>query len=136
MATLVFLIEYDGTNYSGWQIQPNASSIQERIEKAIFEITGYKTNLLGAGRTDSGVHSSGMVAHIDMNFDLRVPVEKLPYVLNGILPADIRIIDCKLTDLDFHSRHSAIARQYSYYIQLKPSIFKTQLLFLFDYTQI
>ena len=66
MAKYKITIEYDGSNYVGWQIQDNGLSIQELIEKSIFKLTGEKTSIFGAGRTDAGVHALGQVAHFDL----------------------------------------------------------------------
>ncbi|MBE5741696.1 MAG: tRNA pseudouridine(38-40) synthase TruA [Clostridiales bacterium] len=109
----VFLkIEYDGTNYCGWQIQPNGVTVQEEIEKAILTLTGEKVNLVGSGRTDSGVHAEGQVAHFDT--DSSIPAEKFAPALNGLLPDDIKIILSKRADDGFHARFSAKRKTYRY----------------------
>lgn len=121
--TIVFLIEYDGTNYSGWQRQKNSNSVQETIEKAIEVVTGQKIFVIGAGRTDAGVHSLGQVAHarIDENFPL--PEKKIASAINSALPQDIRIIDAKVTESSFHSTKDAIAREYAYIVTTENSVF-------------
>jgi tRNA pseudouridine38-40 synthase len=78
------LIEYDGTNFVGWQIQPNGRSVQGEIKKAIKEITGEDVNLIGASRTDAGVHARGQVANFKTNS--KIPTENLKKALNSILP--------------------------------------------------
>lgn len=114
MRNIKLLIEYDGTNYSGWQIQPNASSIQQEIENAVLRITGQKCHLNGSGRTDAGVHARGQVANFKT--ESRVPAERFAYAINSMLPRDIVIKDSCEVDLDFHARFSAVGKKYSYQI--------------------
>ncbi|MBI5326208.1 MAG: tRNA pseudouridine(38-40) synthase TruA [Ignavibacteriae bacterium] len=123
MATLILKIEYDGTNYGGWQIQPNAPSIQEEIEKVLTELVGNKIGIVGAGRTDAGVHARGQVAHAKLGAKFPVPEKKIPYVLSSKLPDDIRIVDAIIVDYDFHARFDAIAREYSYTITTNQTVF-------------
>ncbi len=107
-------IQYDGTNYCGWQIQNNARTVQQEIEQAVKNIVQHDTNLIGSGRTDSGVHALGQVANFKS--DTKIPCEKLLRAINYYLPYDIRIIECEEVDSDFHSRFSALKRQYKYII--------------------
>jgi len=123
MQTLILKIKYDGTNYGGWQIQHNAPSIQEEIQKAFFELTGEKINLIGAGRTDAGVHAAGMVAHTILDKELRIPQKKFVHAINGKLPSDIRITNSVITEKEFNARFDAKAREYSYSIHLEDSPF-------------
>ncbi len=111
-------IEYDGTNYCGWQRQPNGVTIQEALEKELFKLTGEAITLHGAGRTDSGVHALGQVAHFDTHS--RIPPEKFCYALNTGLPRDIRVQESSLVPDDFHARFSARAKHYRYSIRLAP----------------
>ena len=108
-------LSYKGTNYHGWQIQPDASSVQEEITKALATILQEKILLVGAGRTDAGVHASQMFAHVDT-------VKKLSnnYVhkLNAILPNDIVIKSIKEVSDDTHARFDAVSRTYEYKIIL------------------
>ncbi|MAC87500.1 MAG: tRNA pseudouridine(38-40) synthase TruA [Gammaproteobacteria bacterium] len=108
-------LSYKGTNYHGWQIQPDASSVQEEITKALATILQEKILLVGAGRTDAGVHASQMFAHVDT-------VKKLSnnYVhkLNAILPNDIVIKSIKEVSGDTHARFDAVSRTYEYRILL------------------
>ena len=108
-------LSYKGTNYHGWQIQPDASSVQEEITKALATILQEKILLVGAGRTDAGVHASQMFAHVDT-------VKKLSnnYVhkLNAILPNDIVIKSIKEVSDDTHARFDAVSRTYEYKILL------------------
>jgi len=108
-------LSYKGTNYHGWQIQPDASSVQEEITKALATILQEKILLVGAGRTDAGVHASQMFAHVDT-------VKKLSnnYVhkLNAILPNDIVIKSIKEVSDETHARFDAVSRTYEYKILL------------------
>lgn len=121
--TIVFLIEYDGTNYSGWQSQKNSVSVQETIEKALKKVTGLELHIIGAGRTDAGVHSRGQVAHCRIDERFPIPEHKIISAVNSALPLDIRILDVKMTEQQFHATKDAIARQYSYYIHTRESVF-------------
>lgn len=114
MRNIKIIIEYDGTNYSGWQIQKNAPSIQEEIQKAILKITGEKVSLIGAGRTDSGVHAKGQVANF--NTSSNIAEEKFAYALNSKLKDDIIIKNSEEKPMEFHSRYDAKSKVYSYTI--------------------
>lgn len=107
-------IQYNGSNYCGWQKQPNSLGIQGNIENAIYEITKEKVKLIGSGRTDAGVHALGQVANFSLNSD--ISFDKIPNALNSKLPKDISIIDCVLVDENFHSRYSAKGKTYRYLI--------------------
>ena len=109
----VFLkIEYDGTNYCGWQIQPNGITVQEVLEKAISTLTGEDVSVTGSGRTDSGVHAEGQVAHFDTSSS--IPAEKFTHALNGILPSDVKIRESYQVCDNLHARFSAKRKTYSY----------------------
>lgn len=108
------LIAYDGTRYCGWQVQPNATSIQTLIQDALSTALRTKTGLTGSGRTDAGVHASGQCAHFI--FDGQVDLEKLKHSLNGLLPPDIRIHALEKTSEDFHARYSAKSKVYRYHL--------------------
>ncbi len=123
MPKLVLLLEYDGTEYCGWQRQKNAISIQEKVEEAIEQILGQKLSIVAAGRTDAGVHARGQVAHINFKTPIKVPIDKIPFVLNSNLPKDIRIIQSDIADDEFHSRYKAIGREYSYTLTTNQSVF-------------
>mgnify|MGYP006111066669 FL=1 len=108
-------IEYDGTNYVGWQKQDNGLSIQEAIEDAIFKLTAEKINLFGAGRTDSGVHALGQVAHFNLKKNFKI--DNIRDGLNQHLrPQPIAILKVAKVHQDFHARFSAIKRTYEYVI--------------------
>ncbi|MBR2336537.1 MAG: tRNA pseudouridine(38-40) synthase TruA [Clostridia bacterium] len=107
-------IEYDGTNYFGWQIQPKGKTVQEEIEKAVFTLTGERCSVIGSGRTDSGVHALGQIAHFDTQSS--VPAERFAPALNQFLPDDIKVIDSYEVSDDLHARYSAKRKTYQYKI--------------------
>ncbi len=108
------LIAYQGTRYSGWQVQPNATSIQFLIEEAMFTVLRKNTHVTGSGRTDRGVHALEQVAHFSTDTD--IDTDKLSFSLNGLLPLDIRILSIETAAPDFHARYSATGKIYHYYI--------------------
>lgn len=114
MKNVKLIIEYDGTNYHGWQYQNNVNSIQEEIENALTIITGEFIDIFGSGRTDAGVHAIGQVANFYTTCQL--PIERFKYALNMRLPRDITIVDSEEVDLDFHARFSAKGKRYKYII--------------------
>lgn len=118
MRNIKLTIEYDGSNYVGWQKQVNGNGIQSEIEQAIFLTTGEKVNLIGSGRTDSGVHAKGQVANFYTKS--RIPGNRFKYALNIKLPSDIVILESEETNYDFHSRYDAKAKIYSYLIYNNP----------------
>ena len=118
MRRIRMIIEYDGTQYVGWQTQPNGLAIQEVIEKELFRITGQRPSLQASGRTDSGVHAAAQVAHFDTA--CRIPGDKFAYALNAGLPRDIRIRYSEECPGDFHSRFCAKQKHYRYTLQLGP----------------
>lgn len=118
MHRIKLTIEYDGTEYFGWQLQKNQVSIQEEIERALSIIFKMDIHIVGAGRTDTGVHARNQIAHLDIpKFDL----DKLKSSLNGILEPNIRIKEVSRCAIDFHSRFDAKIRYYRYAISLKPT---------------
>jgi tRNA pseudouridine38-40 synthase len=114
MRNIRLLVQYDGTAYSGWQVQPGAVTIQGLIEQYLKKITGEETHLLGAGRTDAGVHALRFVA------SFRTPAQLAPQIfqnaLNAHLPCDIRIMKADQADESFHARFSAKGKSYFYLI--------------------
>ena len=109
------VIEYDGSNYFGWQKQPDKLTIASEIEDAIFKVTNQKVGLMGSGRTDGRVHALGQVAHFDCDKDLSK--FKMKSALNFYLQEkDIAILDCQIVDENFHARFSAKMRHYCYKI--------------------
>lgn len=109
-----FHIQYQGTGYCGWQIQPNAISIQQTIEKTLFKLTCQKVRIHGAGRTDAGVHALGQTAHCSIATHLNE--NDILKGLNGLLPNDIIINKVSLCDPQFHSRFSARGKHYIYIV--------------------
>jgi tRNA pseudouridine38-40 synthase len=121
MATYKLTIEYDGTRYSGWQVQKNTPrTVQGQIERAAVEAYG-EVELGGAGRTDAGVHASGQVAH--MRIRRRVRPLDIQYDLNDRLPHDIHIISADAAPDNFHARHDATTRVYLYQISTRRTAF-------------
>jgi tRNA pseudouridine38-40 synthase len=114
-------IQYDGTNYAGWQIQDNALSIQEVISNSVKQILQEEINLIGSGRTDTGVHALGQVANFIVSQQLEL--SKFKYSLNAVLPKDISIINIEIVEENFHSRFSAKRRSYIYLISSQKSPF-------------
>ncbi|HUU27592.1 MAG TPA: tRNA pseudouridine(38-40) synthase TruA [archaeon] len=114
MRRIRFTIAYDGTDYCGWQYQPQKPTIQDCIEQALGEILAEKVKLIGAGRTDAGVHALGQVAHFDTSSGLSVAV--VQKALNARLPRDIRVRSCGEADSSFHARYSASSKLYRYSI--------------------
>ena len=109
-------IEYDGTEYCGWQIQPNAVSVQQKIEEAIVRLTGENVSVTGSGRTDSGVHALGQIAHFDTQST--IPAEKFSSALNQFLPNDVKVVESWKVDDDLHARYSAKRKTYRYKLYL------------------
>ena len=125
-------LSYDGSRYHGWQIQPNGISIEGEIERCLSTLLGAPVDIVGAGRTDAGVHARHMVAH----FDVEEPVadtSQLTYKLNRMLPPDIRIEKTESVPDDMHARFSAKWRTYHYYVTLKATPFNRQYAWLCHY---
>ncbi len=116
MKNIKLIIEYDGTNYSGWQRQKqnNVITIQGKIESAIEEITGEKTQITGASRTDAGVHAKGYIGNFYT--DSKISVEKFTGAINSKLPLDIVILHSIEVPYEFHSRYNSKGKRYSYTI--------------------
>lgn len=112
-------ITFDGTAYCGWQIQPNVASVQETLEKAFSTILRQKTDVTGAGRTDTGVHALSYTAHFDADFSrVSLSTADFAYKINSILPPDIAIKSVTPVHKDAHARFSAVWRSYEYRITL------------------
>jgi tRNA pseudouridine38-40 synthase len=107
-------LAYDGTNFSGWAIQPDRRTLQEEVEKAIAMVSQAKIESIVAGRTDAGVHAIGQVIHVDVPESL--DLNDLAYKLNRILDTDIRITNVSVAPEAFHARFSALRRHYTYKI--------------------
>lgn len=113
-----FALQYDGTNYHGWQIQPNAVTIQEILESTIGRIVSHPVRVTGSGRTDAGVHARGQVA--SFRTESSIPSEKLKRALNGLLPDDIKVLEITDVESGFDARRSALGKIYRYFIFTSP----------------
>ena len=114
MRNIKLTIQYDGTDYSGWQTQANGRTVQEEIEKALFKVLGSRVKVKGAGRTDAGVHAAGQIANFKTNSNLNASSVKK--ALNSTLPRDIAISDAEEVLLAFDSQHDSSAKVYRYTI--------------------
>jgi tRNA pseudouridine38-40 synthase len=119
MRTLKLVLEYDGTAYVGWQFQANGPSVQQAITRVLEQVLREPVTLIGAGRTDSGVHARGQVA--GFRTENVLPAETLLAALNGLLPGDIRVKTVEEVPEGFHARYSARERMYRYSIGLTPA---------------
>ncbi len=115
------IIEYDGTNFSGWQIQRNSVTIQQILKEKIELILQEKINLLGSGRTDSGVHAFGQVANFQT--ENKIQISKFLHSLNSLLPKEINIKKMEIVNSNFHSRFDAKKRSYLYFFSTQKSPF-------------
>lgn len=114
MKRVMLVVAYDGTDYHGWQFQPGVPTIEGELNKALGELLGEVISVIGASRTDSGVHALGNVAVFDT--DTRIPAEKLSYALNQRLPEDIKIQRSMEVANNFHPRHCSSRKTYEYRI--------------------
>jgi tRNA pseudouridine38-40 synthase len=125
---IALLIEYDGTDYSGWQRQPNGLSVQEALEQAVAVMAGAFCTVHGSGRTDAGVHGFGQVAHIDLPDACTIPVDKIPRALNAALFAashpEVAVKDAAHVANGFHARFDAVLREYRYTVARSYSVFR------------
>lgn len=112
MRNILLTIAYDGTNYSGWQVQPNGITIEEKLQIAFRRMDGSKVKIIGSGRTDARVHAMGQRASVVLNST--VPTERIPYALNAKLPEDIVVKDAIEVPMDFHARYDALGKTYRY----------------------
>ncbi len=114
MTKIKLIVAYDGTNYVGWQYQPNGMSVQQRLEQALHQLTGIIHTVYSSGRTDSGVHARGMVCHLITERDL--PLSAWREGVNRFLPDDIAVRHVEKVDDQFHARFSARGKRYRYTI--------------------
>ena len=114
MRRIKLTVAYDGTNYCGWQVQPNGITIEEVLNKAICTLTGEEIAVIGASRTDSGVHAMGNIAVFDTGS--RIPAERFSYALNQRLPEDIVVAKSEEVSLDWHPRYQNSLKTYEYHI--------------------
>lgn len=118
MRTILLIIEYDGTDFAGWQLQPNGRSVQEAVEGALAELLGEPVRLHSAGRTDAGVHACAMPAHFTTTRDL--PLRAFRDGLNRLLPADVAVYAAFEMPETFHARFEARSKWYRYTIDRRP----------------
>lgn len=109
-------IAYDGTNYNGWQVQPNGATIQEVIQNALKILVKHPVSVIGSGRTDAGVHALGQTAHF--HTDQTLNTYRFLNSLNGILPKDIRVTSLAEAPFAFHAQYSAVSKTYYYHLHL------------------
>lgn len=114
MKRIMLIVAYDGTNYSGWQVQPHADTIEGRLNKALSQLLGEEITVIGASRTDAGVHSMGNAAVFDT--ESRIPAEKLALAVNARLPEDIIVQKSMEVCADFHPRKCDCIKTYEYRI--------------------
>lgn len=114
MKRIMLTVAYDGTNYHGWQVQPNGETIEGVLNRCLSELMQENIEVIGASRTDSGVHAMGNIAVFDTQS--LIPPEKIAYALNARLPEDIKIQDSKEVDINFHPRHCDSRKTYEYSI--------------------
>jgi tRNA pseudouridine38-40 synthase len=127
MQNIKIIVEYDGTSFHGWQVQPGKKTVQGELEKALKIIFNRKIRITGSGRTDAGVHAIGQVASFaaPKNFSY----QELKNALNGNIPQDILVKQCKEVPEDFNARFSALRRIYKYQIAKKKSAFNKRYFF-------
>lgn len=114
MKRILLTVEYDGTNYAGWQRQINGLAVQQVLEEALQKATRERIVVTGASRTDAGVHALGQAVHFDT--ESRIPPEKYPFVLNTMLPRDVRIHSGREVPEGFHARFMTCGKRYTYRI--------------------
>lgn len=131
MRNIKLSLQYDGTNYCGWQIQPNGTTIQGLLTDFLTRLEGKPVVLYGAGRTDAGVHALGQVANFFTEKNL--PCHKIKRAINGNLPQDIRVAEVEEVAMDFHSRFSAKEKTYQYQLALGEIVSPFQYRYCYHY---
>jgi len=124
------VIAYDGTNYAGWQVQPQCNTVQQELQESLQRITGKIVKIHGSGRTDGGVHARGQVAHVDLT--TRLSTRSLYHALNAHLPADIRVLSVVTVSLKFHARRSAKSKEYRYFISAAAFVLPDKRLYCYN----
>lgn len=119
MRNILLTISFDGTAYHGWQVQENASTVQQTLQDALQQICSRRDNVVGCSRTDAGVHANMYCCNIRTEHP--IPCEKLVTALNAVLPRDIAALDCKEVDFDFHARYDCESKEYIYRIWNSPN---------------
>lgn len=118
LRTIRLTVEYDGTEFSGWQVQPDCRTVQGEIERALKTLTREEVRVVGSGRTDAGVHALGQVVSFQSRSVL--PLSTLEKGLNGLLPSDVRIIRAETPEEPFDARRDAVSRTYRYVLTKRP----------------
>lgn len=126
MRNIKITYQYDGSNFFGFQRQPNRRTIQGEIEKGLYKITKENLNLISSGRTDRGVHAFKQISNFITY--CKIPVDRLSYALDNITPKDIKILRAEDVDIKFHSRFSAKSRAYEFILTSKKSVFENRYL--------
>jgi tRNA pseudouridine38-40 synthase len=130
MYNIKIIVEYDGTDFYGWQVQPGKRTVQGELEKALKKIFNKKIRITGSGRTDAGVHALGQVASFVI--PKKISPQELKNAINGNVSQDILVKQCKKAPVDFNARFSALARIYKYQIAKEKSVFNKRYFFHFD----
>jgi len=129
---IAILIQYEGSNYRGWQIQPGLPTVQGSLEKALEKVFGSRIGIVGSGRTDAGVHALGQVAHFHIEKST-IPAANIWMTLNPFLPEDIRVISsCEVVEA-FHSRFKAVQREYRYAVTTEQNVLRRNTCWLVRY---
>ncbi|MBQ3924788.1 MAG: tRNA pseudouridine(38-40) synthase TruA [Firmicutes bacterium] len=121
---ILITIEYDGSAYSGWQIQPNVPTVQGEVQNALRRVLGRDIKINGTSRTDAGVHALGQRA--SFHLEPGIPTERIAFALNNALPGDIRIVSAEEKEADFHARFSAKGKKYIYRMKHHVSAFESR----------
>jgi len=125
MRRLKCTIQYDGTGYAGYQVQPNGLTIQEVIETTLARMHKHPVKIIGSGRTDARVHAYGQVIHFDT--ELSIPPENVVKALNTLLPVDIRVRSCEEVEPAFEARYDVIGKEYRYFVRREENAFRRNL---------
>jgi tRNA pseudouridine38-40 synthase len=118
MNNILLKLMFDGTNYHGFQIQPQYDSVAGKLKEALEKITGEEIATIGSSRTDAGVHANGFYVSFKTDYD--APNDKFIYSINSLLPDDIKVVELKKVPEDFHARYSAVGKEYVYLIYNAP----------------
>jgi tRNA pseudouridine38-40 synthase len=124
MRNIKLIYQYDGSDFFGFQRQPDRRTVQGELEKGLYKIIKERVNLISSGRTDRGVHAVKQVSNFTT--DSKIPVNRLVYALDNITPKDIKILKVEEADMEFHSRFSAKTRAYEFILTPERSVFETR----------